>query len=222
MLDVKELTINIIVLTILQSIIHHIPFLQKYNDEIRFNFYRSFMCSVFALIGLNIMTMHCIKGFLHLFSYKHDDMKEAYNLFFGYMIVDLIKMIAMKNYRLDLYLHHILFILTLILAHYQNSYGYLHSALLLCEVISVVSGIDSMALEDNDNELSYKCKKIRKNIIKYIRMPLWIIVLLISIRFTNKLDILTWLNGIIISIGMIYLDKYWENKCDKVITIYEE
>ncbi len=78
-----------------------------------------------------------------------------------------------------------------------------------------------MAMEDKDDYLSYLCKKFRKQIINFVRMPMWIMILIFTIKYTNKAPSTIWYSGIISSIIMIYLDKYWEKKCDKVIDKYE-
>ena len=221
MLNIKELLSIIFVLVIIQSLIQYCPVLSKYNNDIKFNYYRSLMCLTFTIIGLNILINHFEEGFKHPFSYLHEHTVEAYHLFFGYLIVDIIKMIALKNTRIDLYIHHILCIGSLIISHYVNKFGYIHCIILICEIISIISGIDSTAMNDNDKIISYRSKKFRKYIIKYVRIPIWIIALLFTIKYTNKISNYLWYNGIILSIGMIYLDKYWENKCDKVINMYE-
>ena len=221
MLNIQELLSIIFVLVIIQSLIQYCPVLSKYNNDVKFNYYRSLMCLSFTIIGLNILTNHFTEGFRHPFSYSHEHMVEAYHLFFGYLIVDIIKMIALKNTRIDLYIHHILCIGSLIISHCVNKFGYIHCIILICEIISIISGIDSMAMNDNDKIISYKSKKFRKYIIKYVRIPIWIIALLFTIKHTNKISNYLWYNGIILSICMIYLDKYWENKCDKVINMYE-
>lgn len=222
MLNLQELSVNIFVLTVLQSIIQHLPVLKKYNNDTKFNYYRAIMCLTFTIMGLNIMTNHFTEGFAHPFSFKHSDMNELYLLFFGYLIVDLVKMVALKNTRIDLYAHHILCIGSLLIAYYTNRFGYIQSILLICESLSIVAGIDALAMEDKDDIMSYKCKKIRKFIIKYIRIPIWLILFIFTIRYTNKTPSLLWYDGLLISIGMIYLDKYWENKCNKVILLYEK
>ena len=222
MLNLQELSLNIFVLTILQTIIQHMPVLSKYNDDIKFNYYRSLMCLSFTLIGLNILTNHFTEGFNHPISFLNIDMIDAYHLFFGYLLVDIVKMLALKHKRIDLYIHHILCIVSLLISYYVNKFGYIHSIILICEAISIVSGPDSMAMEDKDDYTSYICKKIRKNIIKYIRIPIWIIVFLFTIKYARKTSSLIWYNGIILSSTMIYLDKYWESKCDKVISMYEK
>jgi hypothetical protein len=50
---------------------------------------------------------------------------------------------------------------------------------------------------------------------------MWISLLIFTLKYTNRAPSLLWYNGIITSVGMIILDKYWERKCDKVIAKYE-
>lgn len=218
----KELCIKIVTLVVFQSMVHYYPELKKYNDETRFNYYRSLMCLAFTCIGVHIGVNHFANGFAHPFSFHHVEMDEIQYLFMAYLIVDMLKFAATKSTRIDLYLHHLLCIGSLMIAMNAGKFGYLHVLILICESISIVTGIDSMALEDNDNILSYKCKKFRKNIINFIRLPMWITLLLFTIKYTNKAPTLLWYNGIVTSILMIFLDKYWEHKCDKTIKKYEK
>jgi len=221
MLELQEIVYNICIITIIQSIVFYQPILKNYNDEIKFNYYRSLMCITFTSIGLNILIKHFWNGIRHPFAFKHTDMNEAYNLFMSYLVVDLVYMIATKNKRSDLYLHHILLIVSLLLSYSANRFGYLQSIILICELISIVSGVDSMALDDKDSKLSYLCKKFRKYSIKYVRLPLWICLFVYIIGYTNKIPSVLWYGGLVTSGTMIYLDRYWESKCDKVISKYE-
>jgi len=221
MLDLQEISLNMCIITVLYTIVHYYPGLKKYSNEIKFNVYRSLMCITFTCIGINIMVEHFGNGSLHPFSFQHDTITEAFNLFMTYLVVDVIYMISSKNKRIDLYVHHILIIIGLTISNYTNCFGYIQSIILICESLSIVSGIDSMAIEDKDNKLSYYCKKFRKNIIKYVRGPIWITALLIILYFIKKLPILFSSSGIIVSVIMLYMDKIWENKCNKVIDMYE-
>ena len=221
MLELDKIVQNIVILTILQSIVYYMPNLSNYNDDIRFNFYRSIMCLVFTCMGLNILINHFNIGIFHPFSYKHNDMTEMLHLFFAYLLMDLIQLIANKNTRIDLYVHHIIFIGCLSCSIFTNKFGYISCIGYICEMLSIVSGVDMIAMEDNDMKTSYYCKKIRKNIIKYIRIPIWISMFIFAIRFFKKIDTTIKVQGIVIPLVMIYLDKYWENKCDKVIRAYE-
>ena len=124
-----------------------------------------------------------------------------------YLVVDMVYMISSKNKRMDLYVHHMLMITGLTISNYLNCFGYIQSIVLICESLSIVSGIDSMAIEDNDNKLSYYCKKIRKNIIKYVRGPIWVTALLIILYFIKKLPILFSSSGIILAGTMLYMGK---------------
>ena len=166
MLDLQEISLNMCIITVLYTIVHYYPGLKKYSNEIKFNIYRSLMCITFTCIGINIMVEHFGNGLVHPFSFQHDTITEAFNLFMTYLVVDVIYMISSKNKRIDLYVHHILIIIGLTISNYTNCFGYIQSIVLICESLSIVSGIDSMAIEDKDNKLSYYCKKFRKNIIK--------------------------------------------------------
>jgi hypothetical protein len=221
MYDYKELYIKIIILLVLQTMIQYYPSLTRYNNETKFNYYRSAMCYAFTFIGLDIGINHFTDGFAHPFSYYHYEMDEIQYLFMAYLIVDILKMLAMKNNRIDLYAHHIICIISIILAKSIDKFGYLHALLLICESISIVTGIDSQAMEDDDTYLSYQCKRFRKNVIRYIRYPMWILLFIFTIKYTDKSHPIIWYNGLFISIVMFCLDTYWESKCDKVIDKYE-
>lgn len=221
MLDIQEVSLNMCILTIFYTLISYYPKLDEYDTDIKFSVYRSLMCLAFGSMGLNILINHIGNGFNHPYAFKHNNMLEIYQLFFAYLVVDLIQMVATKSSRVDLYAHHILCIVGLIISHYSNRFGYIQSILLIAELLSIVSGIDSIAVKENDMKLSYYCKKIRKNIIKYIRYPLWIIVIVFTIRYTNKTPSLLWYKSLVFSFTMIYLDYSWEKKCDKVIDKYE-
>jgi hypothetical protein len=221
MYDYKELCSKIVILVILESMVNYYPDLQKYSNETRFNYYRSLMCIAFTCIGLHVLINHFQNGFSHPFSFHHNDMNEIHYLFMAYLVVDLLKIAANKSTRIDLYLHHILCIGNIIIALVNGKFGYLHSILLTCESISIVTGIDAMAMEDNDDYLSYLCKKFRKNIINFVRMPMWIALFIFTLKYTNRAPTGIWYSSLFSSIIMICLDKYWEKKCDKVIDKYE-
>ena len=221
MYDFKELCTKIIILVVLHSMVHYYPDLEKYNNETKFNYYRSLMCLAFTCFGLHIGIKHFMNGFSHPFSYHNNEMNEIQYIFMAYLIVDILKLLADKSNRYDLYIHHLLCIGSIILALNYNKFGYLHSIVLICESISIITGIDSMAMEEKDDILSYKCKKFRKNIINYVRLPMWIAILIFTLKYTNRAPSGMWYAGIFIPIIMIFLDKYWEKKCDKVISKYE-
>jgi hypothetical protein len=221
MYDFRELSIKIFILLVVYSIIYYYPKLNKYSDETKFNYYRSFMCLAFTIIGLHILINHFSNGFSHPFSYHHYDMDEIHYIFMAYLIIDIIKLLASKSTRYDLYGHHIISILTILSGIFTNKFGYLHCIVLICESISIVTGIDSIAIEDNDNYLSYLCKKFRKNIINYIRLPIWLSIFIFSLKYLNRGPKMLIYPGLIFPFIMIFLDRYWEKKCDKVINKYE-
>ena len=57
-------------------------------------------------------------------------------------------MIITRNTRLDLYVHHIWCLVSFLLAQYYDVLGYFHVFLLINESISIVSGLDSIYLEE--------------------------------------------------------------------------
>ena len=221
MLDIDELSVNICILIVLYQLVCHFPALKKYDENIKFNVYRSLMCITFGSMGINILINHFRNGIAHPFSFKHEDMNELYHLFTAYIIVDLLGMVILKCKRIDLYIHHIVCIGGLLVSHFTNKFGYLHSVLLIGELLSAVSGIDSIAIADNDMKLSVYCKKIRINIIKNIRYPIWIILFLFIVRYTEKVPNAIWYYCFASSIGMMYMDRYWEKKCNNIIDKYE-
>ena len=218
----SELYVKMIILVVLQTMVHYYPDIKKYNNDTKFNYYRSIMCFAFSMIGLDIGINHFKNGFMHPFSFKHNDLNEIQYIFMAYLIVDILKLLADKNTRIDLYAHHILCIITIIIANMNNKFGYMNAIVLIAESISIVTGIDTMAMEEGDNKLSYYCKKYRKYIIKYVRMPLWVILLCILIKYMNKIDKVLWWNYVITILGLFGLDIYWESKCNKVIEKHED
>ena len=89
---------------------------------------------------------------------------------------------------------------------------------LITESMSIVSGLDNIAKEENNIKLSCKFKKFRLKIIRNLRIPLWILSFLIFIRFKkhSNSDLQFYLS-IIAPLIMIYLDNYWENLCVKFL-----
>ena len=69
---------------------------------------------------------------------------------------------------------------------------------------------------------SYYYKVYRKSIIRYIRLPIWILGLLFTIRHTHQSKPILWWLCTFTCFLMIGMDHYWENKCDKVIKKYTE
>jgi hypothetical protein len=129
-------------------------------------------------------------------------------------------MLITKNTRIDLYIHHIWCLVSFLTAQYYDVMGYFHVFLLINESISIVSGLDSIYLEEDKKYESILCKKYRKNIIKFIRLPIWIIVLLTTFYFKKDIPNIIFWNGILTSILMICLDQYWFKKCNDAIEKY--
>jgi len=193
-----------------------LPFTAKQCNETLFNLYRSLLCFYFSLYALE-NTVNNLDGFTDPFNFTNDNIKDISKWFLAYLIVDICKMVYIKSVRLDLYTHHILGIIIYSTSFYYKNTCFLHSFGLLAESISIISGIDSMYMDNNDLDKSKKCKLYRKNIIKYIRQPMWIYGLLITLYNADDISNFMFYNGLITSIAMICLDIYWERKCDKII-----
>lgn len=211
--------IKILVLFIFWKIIKIHPKFKEYKKETAFSVYRSLMCLFFMLYSLENM----INNFKDLFVsplQQRDSYSDISEWFIVYLIMDVIKMIINKNTRIDLYIHHIWCLISIILAKMCGQCGPIHNLVLINEAISIVSGIDLMAMEDNRMKESYYYKLYRRNIIRYLRLPIWIVGLLFVIRHTHKINSLVWWNSVLSSFIMIGLDHYWEKKCNKVVNKY--
>jgi hypothetical protein len=216
------LIIKIITLFLFSEFIENYKKLEKYSIETKFNIYRSLMCIYFSLYSLEISINYLPEAYGLPFDFKNEETIDIQNWFIAYLILDIEKMIITGNKRWDLYVHHIWCLISFWIAQSYDKLGYFHIFLLINESISIVSGIDSIYLEENKKYESMLCKKYRKNIIKFVRLPIWILVLLTTLHHRKNLpDILFW-NGLLTSVLMIGLDSYWESKCDKVINEYFE
>lgn len=194
--------------------------IHKVSSETKFNFYRSLMCLFFSLYSLENTMNNLLYGLIDPFNYKSRSFQDIAEWFIAYLIVDIGNMIRLKNTRWDLYVHHIYCLATYIMGFYSGQSGsgqFLYSFLLINESISIVSGVDSLYMELNEMEKSRQCKIYRKNIIKYLRIPIWLTLFVTTLYHGDELDSKFFWNGIISSMVMTSLDVYWEKKCDKVI-----
>lgn len=208
--------IRLILLLFLLLFIKYYPKLNNYSLDTKFNFYRSLMCLYLSINSLDII-INNIFSFNKITSYTNDEINDHISWFKSYIILDLLYMIYEKNKRMDLYIHHIFCLINFLIIEYYNNYSLLYSVMLLNECISIVSGLDSMYLENKNYEKSKKYKKIRINIIRYIRRPMWIISILILLFNKNNMEVPIFLINLIGCILFIGLDIYWENKCFKII-----
>jgi hypothetical protein len=216
----KNYYIKLISLFIFWEFIKKHPNLKKYKPNIIFSVYRSLFCIFFMFYSLE----NLINNFSDLFTdilIERDCYNDITEWFIIYLIFDLIKMIHLKNKRIDLYVHHVYCLVSVMLAKSYNVCHSIYNLPLIAEAISVVSGLDSMAMEDNNMDESYYYKLYRKGIIKYIRLPIWIISLLLTIKNTHCLPKIVWYSAIFGQFMMLGLDNYWEKKCNKVIKKYE-
>lgn len=217
----KDYYIKIIILFLFWKIIKQHPELKKVKPETAFSVYRSLMCLFFMLYSLD----NTINNFSDLFNdpfIERENYLDITSWFVAYLIFDIIKLIINKNKRIDLYLHHIWCLGSFFISKFFGKSGMLLNFVLINEAISIVSGIDLIAMEKNDMTESYYYKLYRRNIIRYLRLPVWILLLLFTIRHTNKSNRIVWWNSVLTSFLMIGLDHYWEKKCDKVVQKYTE
>ena len=199
------LIIKIITLFLFSEFIENYKKLEIYSIETKFNIYRSLMCIYFSLYSLEISINYLPEAYGLPFDFTNEDISDIQNWFIAYLILDIEKMIITGNKRWDLYVHHIWCLISFWIAQSYDKLGYFHIFLLINESISIVSGIDSIYLEENKKYESMLCKKYRKNIIKFIRLPIWILVLLTTLHHRKDLpDIMFW-NGLLTSVLIIII-----------------
>ena len=68
-------------------------------------------------------------------------------------MVDIGKMVWMKNTRIDLYIHHIWSLIIYSISYFNDDVGFMNNIVLIAEAISIVSGIDSLHMELNEMEM---------------------------------------------------------------------
>ena len=220
-INIFNISKNLIKLHTFNKIIKMYPDLKKYDDDVRFNMYRSLMCLTFTILSFYCFIKHIKMGYSFPYEYHTPEFTELQELFIAYIIYDLYYMVKNKKGRKDLYIHHI-FVLIVTLLYIISGYGgWLVSILIFCEIISVVSGIDKIAMIDGNMKESMIYKKIRKNIIKFIRLPIWIVLFLFNTKYIGRLPNYLIYMGYISVFVMLNLDRYWEKKCDKVINKYK-
>ena len=220
-INFNDIIVKFTVLVVFYKVIDTYPELQKYKKTTRFSMYRSLLCITFTLLSFIGCIKHFNMGYSFPYEYHTEDFSEIIELFIAYIIFDLVKMIKDKCTRKDLYFHHIFVLIVSFIYTYNGCGGFICVLLIFAEIISVVSGIDSIAMEDNKMEESMFYKKIRKAIIKYIRLPLWIIFFLFTTKYVNRIPKTVIMISYIAVFVMIYLDTYWEKKCDKIIDKYK-
>jgi len=216
------LIIKIIILFLFSELIENYKKLEKYKTETKFNIYRSLMCIYFSLYSLELSVNNFDDAYGKPFTFKNDEISELSEWFISYLIIDIEKMLITGNTRFDLYIHHIWCLISFLTAQYYDVLGYFHIFLLINESISIVSGLDSIYLEEDKKYESMLCKKYRKNIIRFIRLPIWILLFLTTIHHRKDLPSILFWNGILTSLLMIYLDEYWFKKCNDAIEKYSE
>lgn len=207
-------SVSLIIFTIV--IILYLPYLKKYDIKLKFNIYRSIMCTYFVVKSLeflkneNNILENCFK--------YNSSLEPLIILFSSYIIIDIIYTLLRTNKRFDLLLHHLVVLIIIIIGYKNKLVGNIFPILLLNEAISIVSGFDSVELNCKKFKQSVLFKKIRKYIILFIRLPIWGFMIYQSIK-DNKLVSNNTIKVVVLSINiiMIILDFYWFNKCNKFI-----
>lgn len=207
-------SVSLIIFTIV--IILYLPYLKKYDIKLKFNIYRSIMCTYFVVKSLeflkneNNILQNCFKF--------NSSLEPLIILFSSYIIIDIIYTLLRTNKRFDLLLHHLVVLIIIIIGYKNKLVGNIFPILLLNEAISIVSGFDSVELNYKKFKQSVLFKKIRKYIILFIRLPIWFFMIYQLIK-DNELVSNNIIKVIVLSINiiMIILDFYWFNKCNKFI-----
>jgi len=217
----KEIIKRIVLLIFICLTIYKIPYLKKYDKITRITVYRSLICIFFCLYSIKII----IKNPLYCIRKPYKCIKETADLhlfFIAYLFLDLLIMFIFKNKRIDLIFHHIIFLTAAFLT--TNSYYKIYtnkvpigiSLFIIAELISIFSGFDKMAKENKNYDKSIFFKKYRKFIIKYIRIPIWLYILVQGFWFKKKITNYYFLSCLTSIIGII-LDNIWYKKADKII-----
>ncbi len=211
----------IIFLHIFHKFITYFPEIIKYNNDIKFNMYRSLVCFILTILSFYYLFKHCKMGFAFPYEYHTRDFQELQEIFIAYILYDLFIMIKMKCKRKELYFHHIFVFIMWFMYNNKGYAGWLVVVIIFAEILSIVSGIDRIAMDEGDMIESMIYKKFRKNVIKFIRLPIWIFVFLFTTKYIGRLPSYITYLGYIMVFVMINLDIYWEKKCDKVIDKYK-
>lgn len=210
---------SIIIILFCCLILHYLPYIKTFDIKIKFNIYRSIMCTYFVIKSLEFL-----KNEENIYDYFSHNIKlePLIILFSSYIIIDIIFTLSRTKKRYDLLIHHFIVIGIIIIGYKYKIIGNIFPILLLNEAISIVSGFDSVSLKLGKINESIFFKQIRKYIILGIRLPIWFFLLYICLRESmnkNLIDSYIILNSVkIINILMIILDFYWYNKCNKFIS----
>tara|TARA_B110000908_G_C10266895_1_gene465041 strand:+ start:4326 stop:4985 length:660 start_codon:yes stop_codon:yes gene_type:complete len=210
----KKIIKPIVFIIIIGLFVKIMPFASKYNIKIKFSIYRSIMCCFFV-----------IKSIIYLLNtsniLKNAFIQQPYLIpllfkFCTYISFDIIYTLSQTKKRYDLLFHHIIILIIIIVAYKNKCIGNILPILLLNESISIVSGFDTVAMNNNKIKESIVFKKIRKMVIFLIRLPLWLLfinLILKNEKFDSKFKILL----VTITISILGLDLYWYKKCSHFI-----
>lgn len=217
-----EISFKILILFIFWKLLKRNKNIEKYSKETQFSVYRSLMCFHFTFMSLENTLNFFKDGFKDIFYYKNKKINNLNYWFCAYILFDIIMMIKMKNKRVDLYFHHFLCVIAFTISISNNTFGYFSNIILIAEAMSLVSGIDKMFLEDKQMKKSTYCKKYRLFIIRYFRLPIWLISIITTLYHSHSIPRSCWWLNLSTSLIMIGLDRFWENKCLRAISKYEK
>ena len=191
--------------------------LDKDNNILTFNFYRSLMCFIIVLLSIIKISLNTS---IILNPFNSDVInKYIIKLFLSYLFLDVV-LIFYHEFRLDLLIHHLLAILIYGYHYYYNQNYNLFIILLLGELISIVSGFDKYYLSKKETNKSVWCKYLRKLIIIFIRIPLYLYSLLSIFYYYPLLDYLQIYSGLVFIFCFFLLDNYWLNRCNEILNKY--
>lgn len=203
-------------------IVKNMPYIQKYDIKLKFSIYRSIMCTFFVINS--ILFLYSSTNILeNSFTFIHE-LEPLFLKFYLYIIFDIIFTSSRTKKRYDLLVHHIVVLIILTLGQQKKIVGTILPILLINETISILSGFDRIALNNKRINESILFKKIRKIIIIFIRLPIWLlfIKLMLENKKIHKVKILGQSNFfrilyITITLSIIGLDMYWFRKSSKFI-----
>jgi len=218
----KNLLESLFFIVLVGLIVKNMPYMKKYDIKLKFSIYRSIMCTFFVISS--ILFLYSSTNILENSFTFISELEPLFLKFYFYIIVDIIFILSRTKKRYDLLIHHIVVLIVLTLGQQKKIVGTILPILLINETISILSGFDRVALNNKRINESILFKKIRKIIIIFIRLPIWLLFIKLMLENKNihKVKILGQSNFfrilyITITLSIIGLDIYWFRKSSKFI-----
>ena len=161
----KNLFLSINFIIAISVILKYLPYIKEYDIKIRFNIYRSLMCTYFVIKSIEFLKNQPII-FGNYFE-PNELLNSLFYLFLSYLIIDIIYTLARSKKRIDLLLHHLVVIIVLILIYRKKLLGNIFPLLLLNEAISIVSGFDCVEMSKQRFNNSILLKNI-ENLLLFL------------------------------------------------------